>query len=99
MKVVLFGASGTIGKAIVAELGSRHEIVAVGSRSGDVQVDVTDAADRPTLGQADPSDDPRRSLLSAQPHQALCRWPLQEPQAGFDAEETRINQRRLSLVH
>ncbi|MFO1068380.1 MAG: short chain dehydrogenase [Geminicoccaceae bacterium] len=44
MKVVLFGASGTIGKAIVAELGSRHEIVAVGSRSGDVQVDVTDAA-------------------------------------------------------
>jgi NAD(P)-dependent dehydrogenase (short-subunit alcohol dehydrogenase family) len=44
MKVVLFGASGTIGKAIVAELGLRHEIVAVGSRSGDVQVDVTDAA-------------------------------------------------------
>jgi len=36
MKVMVIGASGTIGKAVVAELGQRHEIVAVGSRSGGI---------------------------------------------------------------
>jgi NAD(P)-dependent dehydrogenase (short-subunit alcohol dehydrogenase family) len=44
MRIVLVGASGTIGKAIAAELGSRHEIVAVGSKSGDVQLDIKDSA-------------------------------------------------------
>ncbi len=44
MKIVLVGASGTIGKAVAAELGARHEIVAVGRNSGEVQLDITDAA-------------------------------------------------------
>lgn len=43
MKIVVIGATGTIGKAIVSELSSRHEIVAVGHTSGDVQVDITNA--------------------------------------------------------
>lgn len=42
MKVMVIGASGTIGKAVVAELGQRHEIVAVGSRSGEHQADIAD---------------------------------------------------------
>ncbi len=44
MRIVLVGASGTIGRAVAAELGPRHEIVAVGRRSGDVQLDITDEA-------------------------------------------------------
>lgn len=44
MRIVLVGASGTIGRAVAKELAERHEIVAVGSKSGDVQMDVTDAA-------------------------------------------------------
>jgi NAD(P)-dependent dehydrogenase (short-subunit alcohol dehydrogenase family) len=44
MRIVLVGASGTIGRAVAHELGGRHEIVAVGSRSGDVRMDITDAA-------------------------------------------------------
>ena len=44
MRIVLVGASGTIGRAVAAELGARHEIVAVGSKSGDVRMDITDAA-------------------------------------------------------
>ena len=44
MRIVLVGASGTIGQAVAGELGGRHEIVAVGSRSGDVRMDITDAA-------------------------------------------------------
>lgn len=44
MRIVLVGASGTIGQAVAKELGERHEIVAVGSKSGTVQLDVTDIA-------------------------------------------------------
>jgi NAD(P)-dependent dehydrogenase (short-subunit alcohol dehydrogenase family) len=44
MRIVLVGASGTIGQGVAKELGERHEIVAVGSKSGAVQMDVTDAA-------------------------------------------------------
>lgn len=42
MKILLIGGSGTIGKAIVNELSSRHEIVVAGRNSGDVNVDITD---------------------------------------------------------
>lgn len=41
MKVLLVGASGVIGQAIAKELGSRHEIITAGSKSGDVRVDMT----------------------------------------------------------
>ena len=41
MKIILVGASGTIGQAVVKELGERHEIVPVGSKTGDVQVDMS----------------------------------------------------------
>jgi len=41
MKVVVIGASGTIGQAIVSELGARHEIVEVGKTRGQHQVDIT----------------------------------------------------------
>jgi NAD(P)-dependent dehydrogenase (short-subunit alcohol dehydrogenase family) len=44
MRIVLVGASGTIGRAVASELGERHEIVAVGSKSGDVRMDIKDAA-------------------------------------------------------
>jgi NAD(P)-dependent dehydrogenase (short-subunit alcohol dehydrogenase family) len=43
MKVLVVGASGTIGRAIVAELGQRHEIIAAGRSSGEVQTDITDS--------------------------------------------------------
>jgi NAD(P)-dependent dehydrogenase (short-subunit alcohol dehydrogenase family) len=41
MKVLIIGASGTIGQAVVQELSPRHEIVKVGRKSGDVNVDIT----------------------------------------------------------
>lgn len=43
MKIVVIGGTGTIGKPVVAALQGRHEIIKVGSKSGDHQVDIKDA--------------------------------------------------------
>jgi len=42
MKILVVGANGTLGKAIVAELSPRHEIVTAGRSSGDVRVNIAD---------------------------------------------------------
>lgn len=44
MKIIIVGASGIIGKEVVAALSNKHEIVRVGAHSGDVQCDYTDVA-------------------------------------------------------
>lgn len=44
MKIVLIGASGTLGQAVANELAPRHEIIRVGRSSGDFRVDITDSA-------------------------------------------------------
>lgn len=44
MKIIVVGASGTIGKFVVAALRPRHEIVEIGSKSGAIQADIRDAA-------------------------------------------------------
>ncbi len=41
MKVLVVGASGTIGKLIVKELAPRHEIIEAGKSHGQYQVDIT----------------------------------------------------------
>ena len=40
MKILLIGASGTIGKAVAANLAGEHEIIKAGYKDGDVQVDL-----------------------------------------------------------
>lgn len=40
MKVVVIGGTGTIGKAVVAELSPRHEVITVGQSKGDFQCDI-----------------------------------------------------------
>lgn len=42
MKVVLIGANGTIGRAIVELLLPRHQVIQVARSSGDYRVDITD---------------------------------------------------------
>ncbi|OAJ34303.1 short chain dehydrogenase [Piscirickettsia salmonis] len=44
MKILIVGGTGLIGQAVKEELGSRHDIIIAGSKSGDVQVDITDCA-------------------------------------------------------
>jgi NAD(P)-dependent dehydrogenase (short-subunit alcohol dehydrogenase family) len=44
MKVILIGGAGTLGRAVDKALKARHEIVRVGRKSGDFQVDITNPA-------------------------------------------------------
>ena len=40
MKILVIGATGTIGKAVAACLSNQHEVIAAGYRDGDVTVDL-----------------------------------------------------------
>ncbi|MEH6576499.1 MAG: short chain dehydrogenase [Amphritea sp.] len=42
MKIAIFGASGKIGSRVVELLSDKHEVIKIGSRSGDVIADFTD---------------------------------------------------------
>ncbi|SEM36205.1 NAD(P)-dependent dehydrogenase, short-chain alcohol dehydrogenase family [Pseudomonas sp. ok272] len=44
MKILLIGASGTVGSAVDKELSQRHEIIRIGRTRGDFQVDISDSA-------------------------------------------------------
>lgn len=44
MKIIIIGASGTIGKHVAGSLEKEHEIIRVGSKSGDIQADITSPA-------------------------------------------------------
>ena len=41
MRIIVVGASGTIGRAVVQELGNKHEIIRAGRNGLDVKVDMT----------------------------------------------------------
>ncbi|MHC4849596.1 MAG: short chain dehydrogenase [Planctomycetota bacterium] len=57
MKILIVGASGTIGHAVTAELRRRHEFLTAGRTSGDVRLDLTDSASiRAAYEQAGPLD-------------------------------------------
>jgi NAD(P)-dependent dehydrogenase (short-subunit alcohol dehydrogenase family) len=44
MKILVVGASGTIGRAVAAALESKHEVLRAGSKSGDYQMDLGNKA-------------------------------------------------------
>ncbi|MCW3481388.1 short chain dehydrogenase [Neisseriaceae bacterium JH1-16] len=57
MKIAVFGASGTLGRAVVERLGQQHDIVTVGRNSGAYRADLTDIASvRAVLDQIGPLD-------------------------------------------
>ena len=41
MKVIVVGATGLIGKEVVKALSSKHEVITVGHKNGDIRVDIT----------------------------------------------------------
>ncbi|MGH7232044.1 MAG: NAD-dependent epimerase/dehydratase family protein [Nitrospiraceae bacterium] len=43
MKVIVIGATGTIGQAVVKKLSARHEVIKVGHKGGEYHVDIGSA--------------------------------------------------------
>jgi len=41
MKIIIIGATGTLGKHVTSALEKDHEIIKAGSKSGDIQLDIT----------------------------------------------------------
>ena len=41
MRILIVGASGDVGRAVVSALRDRHEIITAGRKSGDFQIDMT----------------------------------------------------------
>jgi len=41
MKIIIVGATGTIGRHVAGSLEKEHEVIRVGSKSGDIQADIT----------------------------------------------------------
>lgn len=62
MRVIVIGATGTIGKAVVEALADRHEIVRAGRHSGDHQVDI---ASRDSIERFFEAAGPFDALVSA----------------------------------
>jgi NAD(P)-dependent dehydrogenase (short-subunit alcohol dehydrogenase family) len=57
MRIFLVGAGGTLGRAVAAELGTRHHIITAGRKSGDVRLDLSDPASiRQALADSAPLD-------------------------------------------
>ncbi len=44
MKIIIVGATGTLGKHVTAAFASEHEVIKAGSKSGDILVDITNPA-------------------------------------------------------
>lgn len=42
MKIIVIGGTGTIGKAVVKELGKHHQVIVAGMTHGDICVDISD---------------------------------------------------------
>lgn len=47
-KILLIGASGTIGQAVLANLGARHDVITVGRNSGTYRTDFSQLGGRRT---------------------------------------------------
>jgi NAD(P)-dependent dehydrogenase (short-subunit alcohol dehydrogenase family) len=77
MRILVVGASGTIGRAVAAELAGRHEVVSAGRRSGDVRLDITDEASVRAAFEALGSVD---AVVCAAGHVTFA--PLEEMDAG-----------------
>lgn len=44
LRILIVGAMGTLGRAVAAELGARHEVIRAGRKGPDAKLDFTDAA-------------------------------------------------------
>jgi NAD(P)-dependent dehydrogenase (short-subunit alcohol dehydrogenase family) len=97
LRILVIGASGTLGRAVAAELGQRHEIVTAGRKSGDLRLDLSNAESiKAALAGAGSLD----AVVSAAGNVAFA--PLADFKAGPLAESlhgTGINDKLMGQVN
>lgn len=96
MKILLVGASGTLGQAVARQLGQQHQILAAGRHSGELRVDLTDDA---SVAELFARTGPVDAVISTAGK--LYFGPLQEmtpEQFNIGLQDKLLGQVRLALV-
>ena len=101
LRILLIGASGVLGRAIVAELSPRHDIVSAGSKTGDVRIDIADPASiEAGLKTAGPLDAVAcaAGAVNFHPLSAIKPAPLAQSSYGLGLTNKLLGQVNLALA-
>jgi NAD(P)-dependent dehydrogenase (short-subunit alcohol dehydrogenase family) len=101
LRILVIGASGVLGRAVVAELGARHEIVSAGSKSGDIRLDIADPASVVAgLKAAGPLDAVAcaAGAVNFAPLSAVAPAPIAQSAYGFGLVNKLMGQVNLTLA-
>ncbi len=101
LRILLIGASGVLGRAIVAELSPRHDIVTAGSKTGDVRIDIADPASiEAGLKTAGPLDAVAcaAGAVNFHPLSAIKPAPLAQSSYGLGLTNKLMGQVKLALA-
>ena len=101
LRILVIGASGELGRAVVAELAPRHEIITAGSKSGDIRIDISDPASIvPGLAAAGPLDAVAcaAGAVNFHPLSAVSVAPIVESSYGLGLVNKLMGQVNLALA-
>jgi len=97
MKILLIGANGTIGQGIYKALKDQHEVITAGRSSGDMQVDLSDAASIKAMfvktGKVDAVIASAGTPIVFKP---LCEMTPEDYQSSFNSKG--LGQIQLSII-
>lgn len=100
MKVVIVGATGTIGRAVVQALSGRHEVIEVGKTRGAYQADITSKDSIQRLFQAVAPFDALVSTTGAGAFKGLTELTDEDFQHSLSNKLMgQVNLARLALPH
>lgn len=86
MKIIIVGATGTIGSKVTANLEQDHDIIKVGSQSGDIQADITDQESIIDLFEEVESFDALVSTTGAAHFGPLNEMTIEDFKVGLDSK-------------
>ena len=101
LRILLVGASGTLGRGIAEELGARHEIIRAGRKGADLKMDLTDPVG---MAKALASLGPVDAVISAAGHvrfaplETFESAPIAESGYGIGLEDKLMGQVNLALA-
>jgi len=101
LRILVVGASGVLGRAIVAELSPRHDIISAGSKSGDIRIDIADPATiEAGLKAAGPLDAVAcaAGVFNFHPLSAIKPAPLEKSSYGLGLANKLMGQVNLALA-